>query len=263
MIKLTFLGTGTSQGIPVISCKCGVCTSDDSRDKRSRTSALVEKDGVVIVIDAGPDFRMQMLREDVRRIDGILLTHEHKDHISGLDDVRAYNQIIGRPVDIYAEERVINVIRKDFDYAFAVGGSRYPGAPEMNLHTIDEKPFSVKGIEIIPVRGSHYIIPVLGFRIGPLAYLTDFNHIEESELGKIKGVDTLVINALRKESHLTHFTLDQALHIARQTGAKNVYITHISHQMGRHAQEEPNLPRWAHFAYDGLTVEIGENSACG
>lgn len=256
MIKLTFLGTGTSQGVPVVSCGCWVCTSDDNRDKRLRTSALVEKAGVTIVIDAGPDFRAQMLAANVRRVDGILLTHEHKDHINGLDDVRAFNYTTRQPVDIYAEARVLKTVRKDFDYAFCE--NPYPGAPEMTLHEIDETPFFVRDIEVVPIRGKHYVLPVFGFRIGTLGYLTDFNHIEESEFQKLKGIDTLVINALRKEHHMSHFTLDQALDIGWRTGAKNVYFTHISHQMGRHAQESPHLPEWAHFAYDGLSVEVPE-----
>lgn len=259
MIKLTFLGTGTSQGIPVISCGCWVCTSDDSRDKRLRTSALVETAGVTIVIDAGPDFRAQMLSRDVKRLDAILLTHEHKDHISGLDDVRAFNYTSGKPVDIYAEERVLGVVRKDYDYAF--GENRYPGVPDMNLHAIDERPFTVRGVEVIPVRGRHYELPVLGFRIGALAYLTDFNHIDDSELEKLKGVDTLVVNALRKEHHMSHFTLGSALEVGWRSGAKNVYLTHISHQMGRHGQESRTLPEWARFAYDGLSVEVPETAA--
>ena len=226
MIRLTFLGTGTSQGVPVISCGCWVCRSDDSRDKRLRTSALVETGRTTLLIDAGPDFRQQMLRESVGKLDGILLTHEHKDHIAGLDDVRAFNYVTGKPVDIYAEERVQRRVKQDFDYAFSE--NPYPGVPE----------------------------PVLGFRIGPLAYLTDMNRIDDRELKKIEGVDTLVINALRKEHHLSHFTLDEALHICYRVSPRAAYLTHISHQMGRHATEERALPEGVHFAYDGLTVEI-------
>ena len=253
MTKLTFLGTGTSQGVPMIACGCWVCTSADSRDKRLRTSALVEHDGTVIVIDAGPDFRQQMLRENVRAIDAILLTHAHKDHIGGLDDVRAFNYFLQRPVDIYAEERVQRVVRKDFDYAFS--DMPYPGVPEITLHTITEEPFMVKDAEVIPIRGLHYRLPVLGYRIGGLAYLTDYNHISEEEIGKIRGIDTLVINALRREHHISHFTLDEALHVSHLVRARQTYLTHMSHQMGRYAQICRELPAGVQFAYDGLRIE--------
>ena len=256
MTKLTFLGTGTSQGIPMIACGCWVCTSPDSRDKRLRTSALVEHNGSTIVIDAGPDFRQQMLRENVKRIDAILLTHAHKDHIGGLDDVRAFNYFQHRPTDIYAEERVQRVVRKDFDYAFS--DNPYPGVPEITLHTIDEHPFRIQDSEIIPIRGLHYKLPVLGFRIGEIAYITDFNHIEEQEIEKIKGVDTLVINALRREHHISHFTLDEALHVSYLVGARQTYLTHVSHQMGRYAQINQELPPNVCFAYDGLKIETLE-----
>ncbi|MCC8036061.1 MAG: MBL fold metallo-hydrolase [Rikenellaceae bacterium] len=258
MPTLTFLGTGTSQGVPVISCRCRVCTSTDRCDRRLRSSVLVEYNGREIIIDAGPDFRQQMLREEVSHIDAILLTHQHKDHIGGLDDVRAYNYTTGNPVDIYATRRVQSVIKKDFDYAF--GDDRYPGVPDMNLHTIDPaENFRVKDIVVIPVTGLHYKLPVTGFRIGNMAYLTDFNSITDTELDKIKGVELLVINALRKEPHLSHFTLEEAVLIGRKAGAANIYLTHISHQMGLYREVEPLLPDGVHLSYDGLTIEFGAN----
>lgn len=254
MTKLTFLGTGTSQGVPMISCGCWVCTSEDSRDKRLRTSVMVEQQGVRVIIDAGPDFRQQMLREKVMGIDAILLTHEHKDHIGGLDDVRAFNYTQSKEIDIYATERVQKTIRKDFDYAFAE--QKYPGVPEMNLVTIDsETPFCVGAMEVIPVLGKHYKMPVLGFRIGNIAYLTDFNDIDEHEIEKIRGVEILVVNALRREHHISHYTLDQALHLRYLVSPTHTYFTHMSHQIGRHTQIERELPENTHFAYDGLVIE--------
>lgn len=255
MTKLIFLGTGTSQGVPVISCRCGVCLSPDVRDKRLRSSVLVETADATILIDAGPDFRQQMLREDVRKLDAILLTHEHKDHISGLDDVRAFNYTSGEPVELYAEERVQRRVKQDFDYAFSE--HPYPGVPEINLHAVvPDTPFRIRHTEVVPVRGFHYKLPVFGFRIGRLAYLTDMNRIEPEEIAKIKGVDTLVINALRKERHLSHFTLGEAIGISRLVEPRITYLTHVSHQMGRYAAEERALPEGVHFAYDGLCVEI-------
>ncbi len=249
---LTFLGTGTSQGVPVISCPCCVCSSPDRRDKRLRSAAMVEHGATRIIIDAGPDFRQQMLREDIRRIDGILLTHEHKDHIAGLDDVRAFNYTSGREVALYAEGRVQRVVKKDFDYAFSE--ERYPGVPDIRLVDIGEEPFRIGDMEIIPIRGRHYRLPVLGFRIGGIAYLTDFNGIESGEMDKLRGVEALVVNALRREPHISHFTLDEALHISASVGAQRTYITHISHQMGRHDQVCCGLPDGATLAYDGLKI---------
>lgn len=254
MTKLTFLGTGTSQGVPVVSCKCHVCTSGDNRDKRLRSSAMVEKDGVRMIIDAGPDFRQQMLREEVAHIDAILLTHEHKDHIGGIDDVRAFNYTQRSAIDIYATERVQQAVRKDFDYAF--GEDKYPGAPEINLITIEpDRPFEVKGVEVVPIFGRHYMIPVLGFRIGGIAYLTDFNFISDEEIGKIEGVEILVINALRKEQHISHFTLAEALEVSKRVRPGRTYLTHLSHQMGRYTEECGNLPENTFIACDGLSVE--------
>jgi phosphoribosyl 1,2-cyclic phosphate phosphodiesterase len=218
---------------------------------------LIETQDKKILIDAGPDFRQQLLRGGISTLDAILLTHEHKDHTGGLDDVRALNYISGKPVEIYAEQRVLNSIRAEYPYAFAP--DRYPGVPEMNLNTVDaQTPFTVADIKIIPVRAIHYRLPVLGFRIEGLVYITDANRIESNEMKKIVGCQTLVINALRKESHLAHFTLSQALDVARQSEAKQIYLTHISHQMGMAKDVERELPDNVKLAYDGLTVIITE-----
>lgn len=253
MVKLTFLGTGTSQGVPMIACPCEVCHSADPRDRRLRSSALVQTEGRNIVIDAGPDFRTQMLAADVRCLDAILLTHEHKDHIGGIDDVRAYNYFQQGPVDIYAAERVGRAVRKDYDYAFEK--NPYPGAPEINLHTIGGEPFDVGGVDVIPVQGLHYKLPVTGFRIGNLAYLTDFNRIEHDQIMKIRGVEVLVVNALRHEKHMSHFTVQEAVLLSRFVGAERTYLTHMSHQIGFHAVEERKLTEGVYLAYDGLEIE--------
>jgi phosphoribosyl 1,2-cyclic phosphate phosphodiesterase len=253
MVKLTFLGTGTSQGVPMIACPCEVCHSGDPRDHRLRSSVLVETAGCNIVIDAGPDFRTQMLRADIRTLDAILLTHEHKDHIGGIDDVRAYNYFQQAPLDIYATERVGQAVRKDYDYAFA--DHSYPGAPEIALHTIGTEPFDVKGVEVVPVSGLHLKLPVTGFRIGELAYLTDFNRIEHSEIMKIRGVEVLVVNALRHEKHISHFNVQEAILLSRYVGAKRTYLTHMSHQIGLHATAERRLTEGVFLAYDGLIIE--------
>ncbi len=280
-VKLTFLGTGTSQGVPMIACPCDVCHSADPRDKRLRTSALVQTDGLNIVIDAGPDFRAQMLAADVTRLDAILLTHEHKDHTGGIDDVRAYNYFEHRPTHIYATGQVHEALKHDYAYAFEE--NPYPGAPEITLHTIGDEPFRVwqmadgpvpdymppdligpprvmgpepSSVEVVPVCGLHMNLPVTGFRIGPLAYLTDFNHIEESEVEKLRGVEVLVVNALGHRVHPSHFNLEQAVEVARKVGAPRTYLTHISHRMGRWADIEPTLPEGIHLAYDGLTITI-------
>jgi phosphoribosyl 1,2-cyclic phosphate phosphodiesterase len=231
--------------------------SSDSNDKRLRASILIETRNKKLLIDAGTDFRQQLLRGGISDLDAILLTHEHKDHTGGLDDVRALNYISGKPVEIYAEKRVLDSICSEYPYAFA--DNPYPGVPEMNLNTIsDETYFTVGDIKIVPVRVFHYRLPVLGFRIDGLAYVTDANRIELSEMKKICGCRVLVVNALRKESHLAHFSLSQAIDVARETGSQQTYLTHISHQMGLHRAVNEELPTNIQLAYDCLTIEIPE-----
>lgn len=260
-MRLTFLGTGTSQGVPVIGCCCEVCRSEESRDKRLRTSAMVECGDVRIVIDAGPDFRYQMLRAGVRHIDAIVLTHFHKDHIGGLDDVRAFNFVdypTIHPVDIYSTPSTAEVVRKDYDYAFVE--NKYRGVPEMRLHEIDEnRPFNIKGIELTPIRGRHSSrFEVTGYRIGPMAYLTDFKQIADEEVEKLQGVDTLVVNALRWRAHDSHFSVEEAVELIKRVNPRKAYLTHMSHEIGLHALAGDRLPQGVELAYDKLTIEIND-----
>lgn len=255
-MKITFLGTGTSQGVPVIACECNTCLSEDQHDKRLRTSLLLETDETNLLFDAGPDFRQQMLREHVNKLDSIILTHEHKDHISGMDDVRAFNYKSQDAIDIYAEERVQKAIKKEYSYVFSE--YQYPGIPKMRLNTIPEHSFTVKGIQIIPVRVFHYRLPVYGFRVGNFAYITDANYIPEDSKEKLFGVKYLVINALRKEKHISHFSLREAINFIREISPKKAFITHISHQMGRNAEISKELPPEIILAYDGLNFLCNE-----
>jgi len=255
-VKITFLGTGTSQGVPVIACECKTCASQDPHDKRLRTALLFETESVILLFDAGPDFRQQMLREKVNRIDSIILTHEHKDHIGGLDDIRAFNYKSQSAIDIYSEDRVQKALKKEYSYVFSE--IQYPGIPKMRLNPIPEHGFTIKGLEIKPVRVFHYHLPVYGFRIGNFAYITDANYIPEESKEKLFGVKYLVINALRKEKHISHFSLREALDFIREISPKKAFITHISHQMGHHAEVSKELPVGTVLAYDGLKVECDE-----
>lgn len=251
-VKITFLGTGTSQGVPVIACECAICLSDDIRDKRLRASLLVETASNTIVIDAGPDFRQQMLNARLKKLDAILLTHEHKDHIAGMDDLRAFNYKSQSAIDIYAEERVQGAVRKEYAYVFSE--NHYPGVPKMNLHTIENYSFDISGDTIIPLRIFHYRLPILGFRIGDMAYITDANYIPEETKEKLIGVKYLVINALRKEKHISHYSLGEALGLIQEVSPRKAYITHIGHQMGKHAEVNRELPVNVTLAWDGLEV---------
>ncbi len=253
-MRITVLGTGTSQGVPVIACDCVVCRSEDQKDKRLRCSILVEEGDTCLVVDAGPDFRQQMLKQKVINLDAVLLTHEHADHIFGLDDIRSFNWIRKAPMDIYCERRVEEDLKIIFSYAFA--DNKYPGTPQMELLTIDGKSFQIKGIEVIPIRLYHHKLPVYGFRFGKFAYLTDFNRIEPDELVKLKGLEVLIICALRKKSHISHLNLDEALRMAEQIAPKFTYLTHMSHEMGLHAELLKGLPKDVEPAFDGLVVEI-------
>jgi phosphoribosyl 1,2-cyclic phosphate phosphodiesterase len=254
-VKLTFLGTGTSQGIPVVACNCAVCRSEDPRDKRLRSSVMAEVSGLRIVIDCGPDFRQQMLREEVPSIDAILITHAHKDHIGGLDDVRAFNYILQRPVDVYATGQVSRAIRKEFSYAFT--DEKYPGVPRINLHTIGNRRFEIAGQPILPVSVIHYgNHPVFGYRIGDLTYITDAVEIPEEEMKKIAGSRIIVLNALRRKKHYSHFNLQEALSILERFHPEQAYLTHISHQMERYEELQKELPSFVKPAYDGLVIEL-------
>ena len=289
-VKLTFLGTGTSQGIPIIGCQCAVCRSADPHDKRFRAAAFVEYEGFQILIDAGPDFRMQMLAKGIRHLDAILLTHKHKDHTGGLDDVRSFNYIDKKAVEIYCEPEVLKSLRNDYAYAFAE--HKYPGAPEWHVHLIDQRPFRVdssaqsgelewvhdKGYfyrmpdgslqapdnsileapheapNVIPIRGFHDQLPVLGFRVGNIAYLTDMSRLPESELPKLEGLEHLTLNTVGYHPHHSHFSLEEAIGLARRIGARHTWLTHLSHAFPTYSRFCEELPDDIRPAYDGLTI---------
>ena len=252
-MRLTFLGTGTSQGVPVIACHCRVCRSGDSRDRRLRTSALLEMEGRNILFDIGPDFRQQMLREDVEHLDAILITHAHRDHVGGLDDIRSFNYVQHSKMNVYLNAEARHAIERDYHYIFEP--HQYPGLPEADLHTV-EAPFTAAGVEVTPVKAMHKDLPVLGFRIGTLAYITDANYMAPEEMAKLKGVKVLVINALRREKHFSHYSLPEALEVIETVAPERAYLTHMSHEMGLHAEVSTTLPPHVELAYDGLRVEF-------
>ncbi len=253
-MKITFLGTGTSQGVPVIACNCEVCRSLDYRDKRLRVAVHIATEGKSLVIDAGPDFRQQMLRARIHTLDAVIFTHEHKDHTAGLDDVRAYNFHQKKDMPVYGRLQVLDQIKREFAYAFAE--IRYPGIPQISLFPISNQAFNIDGVAITPIEVLHYKLPVFGYRIGDFTYITDVNFISEEEKQKLRGSKVLVIGALQKEKHLSHFTLSEALQLIEEIAPTKAYLTHISHRMGLHRLVEEELPANVHLAYDGLTVEL-------
>lgn len=287
--ELTFLGSGTSQGIPMIGCDCPVCSSGDPRDRRLRASALVRYCGLTILVDAGPDFRYQMLRSGTRHLDAILLTHNHKDHTGGIDDLRSFNLIESKPCNIYCQQYVYDALKREYSYAFPEDGKLYPGAPELRVHVIGSEPFSVHSnrceetlvwesgfgyrhlppvsaeecppVEIVPIQGWHHKVKklsVLGYRFGNIAYLTDMNLIEDSEMEKLQGLDCVTINCVKRGGHHSHFSLAEAMDFFRKVGARESYLTHISHLLPCYSELEAELqaadPSW-HVAYDGLTIK--------
>jgi len=253
-LNIRFLGTGTSQGVPVIGCDCEVCRSVDFRDKRFRCSVHMETEGKSLVIDTGPDFRMQMLRADIHQLDAVIYTHEHKDHTAGLDDIRPFNFRQKKDMPVYGRSQVLNQIRQEYSYVFSE--KKYPGVPQVLPIEIDEETFEVEGITINPIPVMHYKLPVLGFRVGDFTYITDANYISEESKKKIKGSKILVLNALQKTPHLSHFTLEEAIEMAQMLGAEQTYFTHISHKLGLHREVESELPEGIHLAYDGLMLSL-------
>ncbi|HNN30608.1 MAG TPA: MBL fold metallo-hydrolase [Chitinophagaceae bacterium] len=253
-LKITFLGTGTSSGVPMIGCNCMVCTSRNTKDKRLRSSILVQSATTTIVVDTTPDFRYQMLCTNTKHVDAILFTHPHKDHIAGLDDVRAFNFLTNQPMQLYANSLTAEALRRDFYYAFS--DKKYPGVPNLNIHIIDPNSFFIGDIPIQPILVWHLNMPVFGYKFGNFTYITDANRIDEKEQKLISNSTILVLNALRKEKHISHFTLDEATQLAQVLQAQKTYFTHISHQLGLYNEINNSLPKNIELAYDGLVVEV-------
>jgi phosphoribosyl 1,2-cyclic phosphate phosphodiesterase len=253
-IKATILGSGTSQGVPLIACSCLVCNSNNDKDKRLRSSIKIEVEDKTFVIDSGPDFRQQMLRSKTKQLNALIFTHEHKDHIAGMDDIRAFNYVNKSAIDVYATDRVEEALKREYAYIFS--DEKYPGIPEINLINIENKPFFVQDIEVIPIQVYHYKLPVLGFRFGDFTYITDANFINDAEKEKIKGSKVLIVNALRREQHISHFTLEEAIALGKELQVPQIYFTHISHQLGLHTEVEKELPSGFHLAYDGLEIVV-------
>ncbi len=254
-MQVTVLGSGTSQGVPVIACDCEVCQSKDPKDYRRRCSILIEHGDTRFVIDTGPDFREQMLLAKVKDLDAVVFTHEHKDHVAGLDDIRAFNyRRKGEKMDIYASKQVQKALKREFSYVFAK--NKYPGVPEIALNTIDSEAFWIKDLKVIPIDVMHYKLPVKGFRVNDFAYITDANYISEIEKAKLQNLDVLILNALRKEKHISHYNLEEAIALAKELKPKQTYFTHISHLMGTHNSVEKELDSNMNLAYDGLLIKL-------
>ncbi len=256
-MRVTFLGTGTSQGVPVIACHCPVCQSTDKKDNRLRSSILMEYNEHAVIIDTGPDFRYQMLRQRVDRLDAVLMTHSHKDHIAGLDDVRAYNYQQQQSISIYSNKATHDALRKEFYYAFSE--YKYPGVPQLELEEIQAgQAFELYGASILPIEVMHFKMPVLGFRLGDFAYITDAKTISDESYALLAGVKVLVLNALQKDPHISHLTLDEALEVVKRLAPEQTYLTHISHRFGKHQDIQKELPPGVSVAYDGLAIDIAE-----
>lgn len=253
-VKITFLGTGTSQGVPIIACNCNVCTSSDFRDKRLRSSILIETAKTRICIDSGPDFRQQLLREKIKKLDAIVFTHEHKDHIAGLDEVKSFNYFNKMRMPVYATERVQEALKREFHYIFL--DEKYPGIPEIDLFDIDKDDFVIGDILLKPINVIHYKLPVKGFRVNNFAYVTDANFIPEPEKEKLQNLDVLILNALRKEKHVSHFSFTEAIAMIQELKPKKAYLTHISHQLGKHEDLLKELPENIELAFDGLQLIV-------
>jgi phosphoribosyl 1,2-cyclic phosphate phosphodiesterase len=248
------LGTGTSSGVPMIACCCEVCRSTDRRDKRLRSSILVESVTTTIVIDTTPDFRYQMLRAEVSKLDAVLFTHPHKDHVAGMDDVKAFNYFQKSAINVYANTLTQNALRNEFYYIFSE--HKYPGIPDVVLNDINDEPFFAGDIPVQPINVMHLKMPVIGFRLGDFTYITDANYISQKEKEKIRGTKILVLNALRHKPHISHFTVQEAIDLAKEVGAEQAYFTHISHQLGLHAVINSSLPSGCALAYDGLKITL-------
>jgi len=254
-IKATFLGTATSIGVPVIACDCPVCTSEDKKDKRFRASIHLQVNNTSIVVDCGPDFRIQMIRENISDLDAVLFTHEHRDHIAGLDDVRAFNYVLNKKIDIYGIERVMEAVKVEFPYIFKES-ARYFGAPQINVHSIENKPFVINDIEIIPIEVLHEKLPIFGYRIGDFTYITDASYISDIEKTKISKSKVIVLNALRNSKHVSHFSLCEAVEIIEEFKPEKAFITHVSHFIGKHEDVNARLPDYINLAFDSQVIEL-------
>lgn len=253
-MQITLLGTGTSQGVPVITCNCHVCRSSNSKDKRLRSSVMVEVDNQTIIIDTGPDFRQQMLRENVEKVDAILFTHHHKDHTAGMDDIRAFNHKWKKDMQVYCTKETKKALKREFSYVFS--DIKYPGVPRVIINNIKDQPFKINSIKITPIKALHYKMDVLGFRIRDFVYLTDVSFIENREIDKMRDADLIILDALRKKEHISHFNLDQALALLKELKPKKALLTHISHYMGLHEEVNKELPDNIKLSYDGQKIKI-------